>query len=164
MKITHALLGEHAVLYTLFDHLESTLNEVRGLDRVRRQAELLAAALGSHARIENELLFEPAVEALGDAAGPVAQMVQEHAEIETRLGEAVAAPDAASVGDRLLDVVARARDHFEREESVAFEHAEAALGGERVVELGSEWAARRKVRLAPAGSGDVTRREEKRCR
>ncbi|MDX1622906.1 MAG: hypothetical protein R3199_02880 [Gemmatimonadota bacterium] len=140
-----ALLGEHAVLYAWFDAVEEAISsEAPGGDPLLVASPLLAT-LASHARIENELLFEPAVEELGEAAGPVTVMIDEHEEIEASAELAVGRREG--VGERMLEVLARAREHFEKEERVAFAHAERALGEKRSRELGTEWAARRGVRL-----------------
>ncbi len=58
MKITDALLGEHGAFYAQFDRLEETLPHTTLAGEVREQAALLAAALVSHAQLEDTLLFE----------------------------------------------------------------------------------------------------------
>jgi hypothetical protein len=147
MRITDALLGEHGVFYAQFDRLEETLPSEDGLEAMRAQASMLAAALGPHARLENVLLFAAVEERLGVAAGPMAVMREEHDEIETALARAERATDADRARDDLLEVVRLARAHFEKEERVAFALAERALGEAELERLGEAWARERSVVL-----------------
>jgi len=62
VKLTDALLGEHAIIYSLFDHLESLFEQTEDLGELKRLSGLLAAAVASHAEVEDDLLF-PALEA-----------------------------------------------------------------------------------------------------
>lgn len=147
MKITDALLGEHGVFYAVFDRLEEILPEEDRIEAVRRLGSTLAAGLASHARIENELLFEPLGRATGP--GPAHVMIEEHGRIEAALAEGVEAiddPDRAKA--RILEAIRLARDHFRKEERVAFPFAEETLGPERMIELGRRWAEERDVELA----------------
>lgn len=56
MKVTDALLGEHAVFYAQFDYLEKTIPPAKDLALVKSQGAMLTAALASHAHLEDELL------------------------------------------------------------------------------------------------------------
>ncbi len=141
MKITDALLGEHAVIYPLLDELArgdfATAGEARG------QARVLAAALESHAHLEDELLFEPLEQHLGTGAGPLSVMRLEHDEIEAvlaRLRESEEPVEARTTATRLA---ALARDHFAKEEQVLFPLAEQTLGEVGLEQLGADWARRR---------------------
>jgi len=146
MRITDALLGEHGVLHAQLDHLEASLVHEERIEGVRRLAALLAAGLVPHARIENELLFEPLAEAAGP--GPVLVMIDEHGRIEAALEEveAIADPDRAKA--RVLEAIALARDHFRKEERIAFPLAETTFGAARIEALGQRWAGERGVELA----------------
>ena len=53
MKVTQALLGEHAVFTTLFTHLETRIQQA-GLVAL---GAMLQSALASHAQREDKLLF-----------------------------------------------------------------------------------------------------------
>ena len=94
MKLTDALLGENGVIYALFDHVESELADMKTIDDVKRAGAALSAALVSHARIVNEILF-PALDPHLGQAGPLAVMRHEHEEIEGALGEVAATDDHA---------------------------------------------------------------------
>lgn len=147
MKVTDAFLGEHGVFYAQFDWIEDSLAGDLDVAAIRRMAGLLGAALEPHAALENELLFDPLLADLGPAAGPASVMRAEHDAIDRGLGEARTADDAERARDLLLDAIQQARDHFLKEERVAFPLAERALGEERLRALGREWAMARGVRF-----------------
>ena len=148
MRITDALLGEHAVFYAQLDHLEGELADDVPLEAVRRHAGMLAAALEGHARLEDELLLDAASEeAGGREEGPLAVMRREHREIEELLDDARSVPDAARARDLLLEAVHTARDHFLKEEHAAFPRAVSLLGSEALERLGARWAEERGVHL-----------------
>lgn len=146
MRITDALLGEHGVLHAQLDHLEASLADEDRIEGVRRLAALLAAGLVPHAQIENEFLFEPLAEATGP--GPALVMIDEHGRIEAALEEVEAITDPDRARARVLEAIALARDHFRKEEEIAFPLAEATFGTERLIELGRRWAEERHVELA----------------
>jgi hemerythrin-like domain-containing protein len=145
MKITDAFLGEHGVFYAQFDHLEQVLAVPMELERVRGLARMLASALAPHAHMEDELLFD----SLGDEhrGGAIAAMYEEHDEIEGLIHEAIDGTDAAAVRELLLEVIRMAREHFLKEEQIAFPMAEELLGEATLRELGARWAEHRAVRL-----------------
>ena len=144
MKLTDALLGEHGVIYALFNRLEQAFPELKTGEEARQMAATLAAALASHAAIENEFLF-PALEPHLGPAGPLAVMRQEHEEIESALQAATTAAAPAAAVESLQHVLAVARDHFSKEERVLFRMAQQTLGDEGLLQLGQRWAERRRV-------------------
>lgn len=146
MKITDAFLGEHGALYAWFDVVTATLVAGPGEATVASTADRMAEVLGSHARLENELLLDPAA-AAGGEEGPLAVMRREHDEIEELLEEARTRDDPARAADLLREAVAVAREHFEKEERAAFPMAERVLGADELEALGARWAERRGVRL-----------------
>lgn len=146
MKITDALLGEHGAFYAQFDRLEETLPDTTSAGEIREQAALLAAALVSHAQLEDTLLFER-MRAAGADEGLLGTMEEEHTEIAGLLTRAQGSQEAAAAREALLEAVARARDHFAREEQIAFPLAERLLGTAGLTVLGARWSARREVHL-----------------
>jgi hemerythrin-like domain-containing protein len=145
MKITDAFRGEHGVFYAQFDHLENALQLPGGVDCLRAVAAMLAAALETHAHLEDELLFD---RLLADAApGPAAVMEQEHREIEDTLRACLVATDATEAATLLRDAISMAREHFLKEETVAFPLAEERLDDVTLHALGHDWAMRRAVLL-----------------
>lgn len=150
MKVTDAFLGEHGVFYAQFDHLEEVLAAEPPLECVQALAALLAAALVPHAELENDLLFGAMKMAAGGGPGPSTAMLEEHAEIESRLEEARAKSDVGRAKAALLEAIQLARIHFEKEERIAFPLAESVLGDRALRERGSEWAGNRRVFVTPA--------------
>jgi iron-sulfur cluster repair protein YtfE (RIC family) len=151
MKITDAFLGEHGVFYAQLDHAEDLLARQPTAAQVQSMSAVIAAALVQHAQLENDLLFAAMENELG-AGGPTPEMRNEHDRIE-RLLEAVAtASSVASATELLRDAIAEARDHFRKEEQVAFPLAEQVLGSDRLSELGRSWAERRGVSVDSAAS------------
>ncbi|HMU60957.1 MAG TPA: hemerythrin domain-containing protein [Gemmatimonadales bacterium] len=144
MKITDALLGEHGAFYAQFDRLEETLPHTTSVGEVREQAALLAAALISHAQLEDTLLFERMRSAGGDE-GLLSTMEAEHTEIAGLLTRAQGSQDVSAARDDLLEAVTLARDHFAKEEQVAFPMAESIIGAAGLTALGARWSARREV-------------------
>jgi iron-sulfur cluster repair protein YtfE (RIC family) len=147
MKVTDAFLGEHAVFYAQFDLLESTVPTCGSAGQIRDHAALVAAALASHARLENDLLFVSLEPHLGTQGGPLAVMRAEHDEIEDGLTRIQAMDDLAGVQRLMLDILRTARAHFAKEEQILFPTAEQALDEKTLTRLGAEWAVKRTVFL-----------------
>jgi len=147
VKITDALLGEHGAFSAQFDRIEQEVPAMRTAAEVREQAALLAAALVSHARLEDTLLFDRLAAAGGDP-GLMQQMFEEHERIGGLLERSQGTADVAQARARLLEAVSLAREHFAREEHLAFPTAERVLGAAALAELGATWADRRAVHLA----------------
>ncbi|HTM22005.1 MAG TPA: hemerythrin domain-containing protein, partial [Kofleriaceae bacterium] len=76
MNLIDALLGEHAVLYLLFDDLEDRVDSA-SVEEVRAATGPVAVALLAHAGVEDELLFPALEQAMGDP-GPLQVMRAEH--------------------------------------------------------------------------------------
>lgn len=144
MKITDALLGEHGAFYVQFNHLENCMPHVETLTQVQSLGALLAAALASHAQLENELLFAALDPHLGEM-GPVAVMRTEHEKIESGLSQIQEEEELEGARHLLLHILAVARQHFAKEEQVLFPIALQALGTEELARLGAQWAERRRV-------------------
>ncbi|NQU59143.1 MAG: hemerythrin domain-containing protein [Rhodospirillales bacterium] len=152
MKLTDALLGEHAVLYELFDFVRDKISKSDDLTDLRSAVSVLERLLVSHAQTEEALLF-PALEPYLGEMGPLAVMRGEHSEIEDLLeavGQAGDAEAVISIVTRLLNVV---NEHFHKEEQVLFPMARQCLNEETLTTLGDEWAARRNVIIDGKGCG-----------
>jgi hemerythrin-like domain-containing protein len=145
--ITNFLLGEHAVFYAQFDNVETGLPEAENLSQVKSLGGMLAAALASHAQLENELLFS-ALDPHFGGSGPVAVMRAEHAQIEGTLDQIPAAEDLDQAKRLLMHTITLARQHFAKEEQVLFPMAQQVLDDQELFELGAQWAKGRKVLLS----------------
>ena len=135
------------MFYAQFDRLDEQLPSCREVAEVREQAALLASALVSHARLEDELLF-PAMARESADPGLIDAMEAEHAAIADRLSRAQGTADLVMARNELLEAVSLARDHFAKEERLAFPLADELLGATVLRELGAAWALRRDVFLA----------------
>jgi len=146
MKITDALLGEHAVLYRLLDYCAA---EAAAWDEttLRSAAGALAAALKSHAQIEDSLLFQALDPVFPPGMGPLAVMRDEHEEIEGSIDRVLGGAGLEQGRMLLVDLSALAHDHFAKEEQVLFPMAEQHLGEARLTEIGARWAEERGVTL-----------------
>lgn len=146
MKITDAFLGEHAVFYAQFDECETMLDR-SSLDSLKHAAAVIARALESHAELEDRLLFGPLAERPDADPGIFRLMEEEHVVIAGFLHAVAAARDAVRASEKLAEMIAAARAHFEKEESVAFPRAEQLLGMDDQQRLGLAWADARGVGL-----------------
>lgn len=158
MRITEAFIGEHAVLYPQLAAVEQAAPDYSVVGEARAHSALLAAALMSHAALEEELLFAE-MASIPEAAGPLAVMTEEHRDIEASIGRAGGIAMLEEARDLLLHVVDVARPHFAKEEDVLFPMAERALPESRLIQLGDEWASRRLGHAARTGllGGTATR-------
>ncbi len=144
MKLTHALLGEHAIIYQLFDYLRETIRESDDIRDLQRAAGVVERILLGHAQIEEELLFPRLDPHLGQM-GPLAVMRAEHRQIDELLEAARRETEVdalKSVMERLLEL---AHGHFQKEEQVLFGMAQQHLDEETLTEMGGQWAASRSV-------------------
>lgn len=147
MNILQALLGEHGAFYAQFTHLEQHLAEIQDLDTIHELGKMLAAALATHAGLENELLFTRIESQMGPI-GPLMVMRMEHDQIESLLEELPRLDQVAAARQTLTQAIAIARQHFAKEEQVLFPMAAQNLPTADLEQLGAAWGERRKVTLA----------------
>jgi len=147
MNITDALLGEHAVFYALFKHMEQSVPTTESLTQMKIQGAMLAAALTGHAQLEEELLFRTLEPHIG-SMGPLAVMRMEHDQIEGGLETLPAVRELEQAREVLLQIIEVARGHFAKEERVLYPLASHKLSIETLIDLGAQWAARRVIFLA----------------
>jgi hemerythrin-like domain-containing protein len=147
MKITDALLGEHAVFYAQFDYLEKFVPRADSVALVKSQGAMLSAALASHAHLENDLLFSALEAHLPTEGGPLAVMRMEHDEIEGTLKRLPDIQDLAEARKMLLHAIQTAREHFAKEEQVLFPMAKQMLEASTLEQLSAKWAEQRKVMI-----------------
>lgn len=146
MKLTDGLLGEHAVFYAQFDHMEQVVPVTVSVAAIHTQSAMLKAALATHAGLEEELLFQ-SLDPYPEAGGPLNVMRMEHQEIENTLEQIPGADDLDLSKQLLLHIVHTARQHFAKEEQILFKLANQLLGEEVIRDLGTQWALRRKVMI-----------------
>ncbi len=147
MKLTDALLGEHGVLYALFDQAEALTATATSVVQIQEAMVALSAVILSHSNLEEELLF-PALEAHMGTTGPLAVMRTEHDEIDQALRQIEAARNLDDGAECVARVLSILRDHFQKEEEVLFSIARQTLDEETQVRLGTAWAEARRVTIA----------------
>ena len=147
MKLTDALLGEHAVFYILFDQVEELAGVEGSMAQIRAATTVLAAIVESHAGLEEELLFQALEPFLGRDAGPLAVMRAEHEEIARLLWRIEEADQEHEAIVAVEAALAHCREHFGKEEQVLFPMALELLDEDTLLRLGQSWAASRAVHL-----------------
>jgi iron-sulfur cluster repair protein YtfE (RIC family) len=115
------------------------------LSALKAQTDVLAAALQSHAGLEDELLFAALEPVLGAGSPELIGMRMMHEDIDRGLEACRAATDDAEAQGDLLGVIGLARQHFLGEEQALFPLAKERIPRETRDALGAEWAARRAV-------------------
>ena len=147
MNIIDALIGEHAALLTVLEHIEK-FQAGWQLQQYHEACSLLESLLATHAVLEDELLFDPITPQSGHFATTLQTMNEDHHELRHLVGDlkySETLPDARRLMNRLIEVT---REHFAIEERVLFGLAAAILGAEKLQRLGDEWAARRHLSFA----------------
>jgi hemerythrin-like domain-containing protein len=147
MKITEALLAEHQVFHSLFDHVERVVPRLKTLPEIKAVASLLEASLKAHSDSEDDLLIAPlehCIEQLGQAE----TFHDEHDEIDRALSNIQSARQISSARKLLLSAVLASRRHFDKEERFVFPLAEKTLSQQSLTKLGETWATRRRETLA----------------
>ncbi len=146
MKITDAFLGEHGVFYAQFDQLEQALKSNESLDQIKSSVAILAAGLGSHAHLEEELLFK-ALDNTPAGAGPIPIMRHEHDVIDRALIGIQQMEDQDQAHKLIKSTLELTRQHFAKEEKILFPMAAQMLQEASLVQFGVLWGKRRSVFL-----------------
>ena len=142
MKITEALLAEHAVFHNLFDYAERTVPRLKTVAEVRSLAHLLESLLQAHSQTEEQLLVEPLEHCL-EQIGHRQTFHQEHQEIDDHLKRAQTVRSLKQARHHLLAAVVSSRKHFDKEERIVFPLAEQHLKSRTLTELCSTWTEHR---------------------
>ena len=146
VKITEALIAEHAVFYAQLEYLEKSLPSMKTLAEIKASAALLECALKTHAKLEDDLfdVLEPSL----DQLGKLETVRHDHEAIDTCLAmikHAKTRPEAQRILSRVAHVI---RHEFDLEERIIFPMAEKLLRPETLLKLGKMWAGKREVTLA----------------
>lgn len=147
MKLIDALLGEHAMLYALFDSVESLAGQATTMNEVQALASLLSTQVITHSKLEEELL-DPALEPHMGVDGPLAMMNEEHRGIRRAFNQIERAKDVKSGVDRIHTAISLVRDHFKKEEVVLFNITQQILSDDEQTTLGRRWAEARGVEIS----------------
>lgn len=144
MKITDAIRGEHAVYYAWLDELEQLASSEKPKVSIPAFCELFRSTLGTHAMLEDELLFG-ALDSIESAKEPLQEVRNDHRELYDMLNELCDVTDSSQARQLARQVVQLGRVHFTREEDTLFPLAEQHLDKKRLLDAGDEWAKRRNV-------------------
>ncbi len=146
MKLTNALLGEHAVIYELFDYLRDTILKSDDIQDIYGATAVVERLLLSHAQIEENLLF-PRLEPHLGQMGPLAVMRAEHRQIDELFEAARRETDIDALRSVIGNLLELAFGHFQKEEQVLFAMARQHLDEATLTDLGDEWAVSRNVTI-----------------
>jgi hemerythrin-like domain-containing protein len=135
MKITEALVAEHAVLCQLFDRVEEELPGIANLETITLLARLIEKLLDSHGRAEEDLVFCALDHSL-ENEGRRERFHQDHRELDERFREIANATDLLSARRLFHSVLLASRNHFRFEEEDLFPFAQSVLGPDILDELG----------------------------
>ena len=142
MKITEALLAEHLVFHSMFDHIEAMAPRLKTLAEVKSLAALLERLLKAHSDTEDELFIGP-LEHCFEQLGQRDAFLEEHQEIDTSLKNLQQAKQLKSARQLLLSAVSYSRKHFDKEERIVFPLAERVLNNKTLTALGQTWMEQR---------------------
>ena len=144
MKIVQALLAEHVVFHSLFDHLERVTPKLKTVAEVRALADMLSVMLDEHSAVEDQLLIEP-LEPSFCQLGQDRNFHEEHEEIDRHLASIRTTRTLTAAKRLLLLAVTWSRKHFDKEERIVFPLAEKLLSARSQEMLGKRWTERRKL-------------------
>ncbi len=147
MKITEALLAEHLVFHSLFDHIEATAPKLKSLSEVKSIAAMMESMLKAHSDIEDELFLGP-LEHCFEQIGQRDSFIEEHQEMDGNLQRVQQATRLKEAQHLILAAVAHSRRHFDREERIVFPLAEQVLKAKTLSDLGQIWMDQRTHVLA----------------
>jgi hemerythrin-like domain-containing protein len=142
MKITEALLAEHLVFHSMFDHIEAMAPRLKTLAEVKSLAALMEQLLKAHSDTEDELFIGP-LEHCFEQLGQRDAFLEEHQEIDTSLKNLQKAKQLKSARQLLLAAVSYSRKHFDKEERIVFPLAERVLNSKTLTALGQTWMVQR---------------------
>jgi hemerythrin-like domain-containing protein len=142
MKITEALLAEHLVFHTLFDHLDAVAPKLKTVGELKALAAAVEKMLKAHSDTEDELFLGP-LEHCFEQIGQRDAFIEEHQEMDGTLQRVQKATRVKDAQQLLLAAVAHSRRHFEREERIVFPLAENVLKTKTLAELGKAWMEKR---------------------
>jgi hemerythrin-like domain-containing protein len=142
MKITEALLAEHLVFHSMFDHIEAMAPRLKTLVEVKSLASLMEQLLKAHSDTEDELFIGP-LEHCFEQLGQRDAFLEEHQEIDVSLKQLQQAKQFKLARQLLLAAVAYSRKHFDKEERIVFPLAERVLNAKTLTALGQTWMEQR---------------------
>lgn len=155
MKITEALVAEHAAFAAVLDQVERVLPELASPAEVKRLGGLVEGMLRSHGHGETNLAYVALDQAL-EHRGLLDRLYRDHHEIDVRFQRVRAAQDLHESRLLLRAAVLATREHFQAEEQCVFPLIEEMLRDDTLTELGEAWLQQRRVSVNPAQQDSTT--------
>jgi hemerythrin-like domain-containing protein len=138
MNILDGLLGEHAALLTLFEHLEQNAAHM-DLERLHETGALLERVVMVHSMAEDRFLFDAVTTSEGGLRDALLAMRSEHKQLAQELDQFRGSVSEAAARGCLRRVLDGIREHFEVEERVLFPVAARQISPQKLEELGTGW-------------------------
>jgi hemerythrin-like domain-containing protein len=138
MNILDGLLGEHAALLTLFEHLGQNAAHM-DLARLHETGALLERVVMVHSVAEDRFLFDAVTTGEGGLRDTLLAMRTEHKQMAQELDQLRGTASEAAARGCLRRVFEAIREHFEVEERVLFPLAARQISPEKLEELGAAW-------------------------
>jgi hemerythrin-like domain-containing protein len=138
MKITEALVAEHAIFRGVFEQIERALPGCTTLPEMRTMAGIVEGLLGPHAETETQVAYAALDQALAQR-GQLDRLYEDHQEIDAGLRNVRQARTCAEARQLLETSLRAAREHFLYEEREVFPLLERCLQDYSLAELGRAW-------------------------
>src|SRR3974390_2676009 len=119
MNILDGLLGEHAAILTLFEHLERGVAHM-DLAALQASGAMLERVLMAHSVAEDRYLFDALAPGRGGFHEVLDAMRDEHIHMAQELGRLRECENEAAARGCLARLIDVTREHFEVEERVLF--------------------------------------------
>ena len=138
MKVTEAIVAEHATLLRVFAEMERVLPRLSSVAEVSSMAAVAEGLLTTHAELETDLAFKALDHALHHR-GRLKKMAQEHQEMDQRLKQVHQAETCAGARRLFRAALDASREHFRNEERSVLAAVEQALEPESSTALGKRY-------------------------
>lgn len=142
IRITEALLAEHAVFGVVFGQIERSLPGLKTVKQVSGMARLVERMLRHHGEAEQDLAYVALDHVLADK-GAIDRLYTDHKEQDARLRAVRKARTVAAARRLLRASLAGSRAHFQYEEEHIFPLIERTLQRETLIRLGDAWMEKR---------------------
>jgi len=148
MNILDGLLGEHAAIMTLFEHLERSVAHM-SLPQLQESGAMLERVLMAHSVNEDRYLFDALTPVQGGFQETLDAMRDEHVQMAQELGRLRECENEAAARGCLARLIDLTREHFEVEERVLFPLVARHIGSEQLEQLGEGWKRNRMKEATP---------------
>ncbi len=138
MKITDALIMEHAVFRSVFRQIERQLPQIRSSAEINVLARLVEGLLEAHGHAEEDMLYAALDHALAERS-QLQQLHRDHRELDERYQAISRATNLIEARSLLEGALQATRNHFDEEERHVFPLTETIFGTQALSRLGDAW-------------------------